>query len=867
MAHTATEVTNKKAIGAEMIETSPAPDQATTVVKRNEDTETTKVDSVTPEAGDASTILHGARQSIETKEVGEQNNIQAQAAFFIKKVTKGRSGKDGKKGKSQEIEPAQQPFEDPTEPLLAEPKDIELEAREQLLAEWSSKRIILLSSFQSEPALAAAYSLVYDPSFCSHEKRTLLLGKSTHQDRSDLTIELFTRPELLERRQQIILIDFERRTRAQTSSFLDSILHIGGNHATIVQALLRQRDSLLICTASSDILKLKPDQRLPSGFPFSHYSVPFLPYLLQRRLPSQRACELHDLLLAQLRRGLWESAADLYEQAETLLADGPERLEEIVRQNEAYPEGTASRQYQIVKPNDVFREDSGVHAAVLYTATYFPDLTPYDFERVVLLLISDQTRTEEKEEQILTKQGEVRALRKSVEKHLVDLWRDTPDRFLRECHLRAKPLGDGTQVMDFSVRYLRREMRSYLESSHPVLLVRMFERLQMSGIIFDPNASSGFVDNLILLFVERTLSDPSFCSKNWLFSLMIGLQGQTSIEIDSEVAPDERIFLLLASLESEWIQRHVLGRLAQLLREMLQHDQLRGVVREFLSTLLLAQQHHVALGLLLELTRRLRFAPHFDPLLWLRRLIDQGAPEIRLRTFQCLVGLALESGPRIFELLEALRPWLPAADLELERYPLSSLSALRFILEYTVETLTNFDPKQFGQWPSHFPLFAASPEDQNLLRTRLDLLCEWLLHRGMPTILERGESDGLGSDIEWKLWFSGPEEAHGAFVADLVEHWTLILEGIDAKAPHPEARRVMDEMLGAIGRRADLTQRKRLVRRWQARQQQCHVDINRLPVGQREERNRLLATRKKLYELRQRFLSVCPDGVSSEGSR
>ena len=77
----------------------------------------------------------------------------------------------------------------------------------------------------------------------------------------------------------------------------------------------------------------------------------------------------------------------------------------------------------------------------------------------------------------------------------------------------------------------------------------------------------------------------------------------------------------------------------------------------------------------------------------------------------------------------------------------------------------------------------------------------------------------------------------------------------------------MDEMLGAIGRRADLTQRKRLVRRWQARQQQCHVDINRLPVGQREERNRLLATRKKLYELRQRFLSVCPDGVSSEGSR
>jgi len=208
---------------------------------------------------------------------------------------------------------------------------------------------------------------------------------------------------------------------------------------------------------------------------------------------------------------------------------------------------------------------------------------------------------------------------------------------------------------------------------------------------------------------------------------------------------------------------------------MLQHDQLREVVREFLSTLLFAQQHYAALGLLLELTRRLRFAPHFDSLLWLRRLIDQGGPEIRLRTFRCLVGLALESGPRVFELLEALRPWLPAADLEIERYPLSSLSALRFLLEYIFETLTNFDPKHFGKWPSHFPLFAASPEDQSLLRSRLELLCEWLLHCGMPTILNTDESDGLNSDIEWKLWFSSPEEVHGALVADMVEHWMLIL--------------------------------------------------------------------------------------------
>ena len=855
---TENESPSSQASAAGSVELAPVQDKSAEAPKPHETPDAVKAEPARTE-GEGVSAPQGARHmNVETHEAREQTYVQG-PAFIFKNFVDSLAGKEEKKDKPGETEPTQQPFEDPTEPLLVKPTDVEIEERGHLLREWSSRRIILLSSFQPEPALTAAYSLIHDPGFINHEKRTLLLGKSTHRDRSDLTIELFTRPELLERLQRIFLIEIER-----TSLFLDSILHIGRNHAETVQGLLRQRDSLLICTASAEVLKLGADQRLPNSFPFSHYSVPFLPYLLQRKFPSQQARELQELLLAQHQRGLWESMADLYEEVETVLTEeGPERLEEVARN----PEGISARRYQIVKPAEIFREGSEVHGTALYTATYFPDMTPSDFQRVVLLLLGGRTMSEEKEEQIHTEQGKVRTLKKMVEKRLADLWRESPDRFLRECHLRAKSLGS-KQVMDFSLRYLRRVVRSYLESAHPIFLVRLFERLRESGLLFDPRASSELIDNLIHLFVERTLSDPSFCSKGSLFTWMIGLQSQISIEIEGEVALDERIFLLIARLleEEGERRRHVLGRLAQLLREMLQHEPLRDVVREFLSELLSEQrQHHTALSLLLEMTRRLRFAPHFDSLLWLRRLIDQGTPEIRQRTFRCLVGLALESGPRVFELLEALRPWLPATDLEIERFPLSSLSALRCLLEYSVVIYMHFDPKHFGQWPSRFPLFAASPEDPSLLRSRLDLLCEWLLHRGMPTVLESGESEGLASDIEWKLWFSGPEEAHGALVADLVEQWMLILEGTDSKPPCPEACRVMDELLAALGKRADPVQRKRLVRRWQARQQQCHVDINQLPVGQREERNRLLAIRKKLYGLRQRFLSACPGGASSEG--
>lgn len=796
-------------------EPTPSDDQSEGIERTGAGEKQTAQNEAEPQddrGGDGSSDC--PKQATKAKKIKKNLNIQGQSIFITFQEVE-REHKKAQEGQDQGQDSSEKPPSDPTEvlpPRSTEIREIAIEEQGRLLADWRSRRTLLLSSFQTEPAVAVAYSLIQDPSLSPYEKRAVFLERSIHRDRLDLTIELFYRPEILERRQQIVLVEI-----ARPGLFLDSVLRISYSRASAIQKFLRETDSLLVFTVSRTLLKPDDERRLLSRFPLGHYPV-----------QDPDSCEVS-------------------RQPEDTLDDLPALG-------------------QLIKSQEVFPELSWVQGTVLYTATYFPDLTPHDFERIVLLLLGDDKVLEEAEEQILTEQGEVRTLKKKVDRRLADIWREAPDRILQACRLQATSAHNGAQVMEFKPKAFRGEVMSYLESQYPMFLVRMFERLQAAGLLFDPGSSPDITDNLISLFVKRTLSDPAFCGKDWFFSLMISLQSQTKVEIDPEDSLDKRLFKLLAHIEGERIRQHVLGRLAQLIREMLQHDQLLNVVREFLATLLAAHEHEAALDLLLELTRRLRFAPQFDPLLWFRRLIDQGSEEIRERTFRCLIDVARESGAHVSELLESLSRWLPASELESERYSLSNHSALRFILEFSAKTLADFDSRHFGRWPSRYPLFAALPDDREALCSYLVLLCKWLLHRGMPAAFESWAEDrDIDSEIQWKLWFGSAEEAHSALVADLIEHWVLILEGLEPQNAHPEARRVTTELLATLDRLSDATQRKRFIRRWQERQQQFHLDVNRLSAERREERSCLLAARKKVYELRQRFSALRSSGVSNEG--
>jgi hypothetical protein len=90
-------------------------------------------------------------------------------------------------------------------------------------------------------------------------------------------------------------------------------------------------------------------------------------------------------------------------------------------------------------------------------------------------------------------------------------------------------------------------------------------------------------------------------------------------------------------------------------------------------------------------------------------------------------------------------------------------------------------------------------------------------------------------------------------MADLIERWILILEGTEAEKIHPEAHLMADALLQSLATRFTKAQKSLFIRRWQACQQDYYRQVNHLPLKQRDERSRLLAMRKKVLDLKQRF--------------
>jgi hypothetical protein len=491
-----------------------------------------------------------------------------------------------------------------------------------------------------------------------------------------------------------------------------------------------------------------------------------------------------------------------------------------------------------LSPEVLLKDGDDLHLAVLYTAIYFPGLTPNDFEKIVCLILGESTTEVERESQAVTDKGKIRTYKERVTRRLIDLWHESPDRILQDCRVETVSRSDSVQVVGFSNSVPPISLRSYLELKHPIFVARTFRRLQETGILFEEDMSEAVVDSLVRLSVERTIADPAYYDKGWLigiiFMLKIHLASTEGLE-----DPSRDFFSLMSRLrENELLCRHFYRRLCQLIREMLRYDSLRGMIDDFLDFLLASQAHDTALDIVLELSRRLRFAQEFEPFYWMRRLLDQTNEAVRERTYGCLYDLIKESGIRLYDVLEAIQTWLPARSLEEQHFSPSHRHALAFLPAYCFRSAFDFQPRYYAEWPTRCSLFAALPEAA-LAKPKLDLLADWLSHPGLRTVVN---VEGIE-----------PEEWLAYATADLIERWILILEGLTPQKTHPEARLMTDALLRAFAGRFTKAQRTLFIRRWQSSQQDYYQQVNRLLVQEREERGKLLAMRKKVLDIKQRF--------------
>jgi hypothetical protein len=697
--------------------------------------------------------------------------------------------------------------------------------------------LLLLTSYQDFAAYSAAYSVVGDSSFQNQRKRALSLSRLQDKQRMDIDLLAFAREELLSQEPQIFLIEIK-----SWCTLLDSVLDLGSNDIGTLQGRLEKHSSYMVLAVAEHLLRDEArTESARSSLPY--YAVSHLRYLLARDL-ADRAESLERRLLATVEPGTAE-LQELYATVKDLLTRGAAALEEYLLKREqanSLPLTLRKEQFQLVQPQDLFREDSEMHRAAAFVATYFPDLGQRDFDRLVLLLLAGKSTLVDRSRQIVDNQGNVNTLSEQVEELWSDRWRRQGDQIFRDCYLRTVASGDGLWVVDFSESYLRRELHGHLERHCPWYVRSQCQALQDSGILFALDLSRTAVEGLIRLYIERAIVDPVGFGSFWLLDIVRSLRIQLNGEPPSGSVEDTLEWLLEKLAVEARLRSHFHERLTLLIRELLDRETLRPMVREFFEFLIAAKQHHALLDVILDLTRSLRFAPHFDPLTWMRRLLDQGGLTVKDRTAKRLTRLARESGPRIYEFLAIIRGWLPEAERPAERYSVSNQLALDFPFELSLDIARTLPPERFGAWPSRHPLFYALPSDPSESRAEITRLVAWLLDpRGVA--LEAADATTP---------MRSAEVVRIGHVADLVEHWAWVLEG-SVEDGAMEGRALFQVIVEEIDRRLGVRERSWLQRSWHRRQDDYLRAAASPDISRGAERSLLVARRAKLDRLRVRF--------------
>ncbi len=703
----------------------------------------------------------------------------------------------------------------------------------QLLKDLEEWRILVLTSYQESAAYAAAFSLITDDHFRDKKKKALFPTRGRDKDRADLDLLALADDQFLGQTPQIVLVEIDRRC-----TLLESAQGLGSGVVGHLRDRLGNHHSYVILAVDEDLVGNGPSTngRLP------HYSISHLRYLLARD-PAARADDLERRLLAALRRdaGMLDMR-EIYQRVSDHLAKGIEAFEDFLLELERNHTLPLKRPSDAAAIEGIVRAKSEMHRAAAFVATYFPDIGLRDFKLLVLTLLGDQTYTVERSRTAFNREGIASTVHEEVQERWASRWQKDADDVFDECRLGPAISANGSSVVDFREPYLRRELRAHFERNSAWYVSRQCETLQNEGVLFSLDLSSTAVDALVRLFVERAVGDPVAYGSAWLFELVQGLRIQLHGDppIDSR---EEMLAWLLQRLAVEaQLRAHFYERLALLIRELLHREVLRPMVREFFEFLIAARQHETLLDVVLDLARRLRFAPHFDPLIWMRRLLDQGTATVRQRAAARLRKLARDSGPRIYEFLAAIRDWLPEPGRPPGRFSTSNRVALEFPFAYCLDIAGSLPKEHYGEWPSRHPLFYALPADPAEARKEIRSLVEWILDPRGAALETADKSNPTRTAEAVRLGYAG----------DLFEHWAWVLQGADNDGA-ADARSLYGVIAEEIERRLSERERVLLQLSWQRRQDEYMAHAAN---AQGVERTLLFRRRTRVEQLRRLFMDL-----------
>jgi hypothetical protein len=629
---------------------------------------------------------------------------------------------------------------------------------------------------------------------------------------------------------EIILIVDAVEANPKAQEFLDSLPF--NRPESMTGELQQSHVSILYLADSQDIeARLKTDvegHERQRDFLFPHWEIPFLRPILKAKFPGNYV-ELEATILTQRRR--WRDGHKdkyLFWKVKELLAKNI--LEKELKSPETLTEGPGAAQ--------VFNGAEPIRDTVVYVATFFPDLNPREFKRVVELLLADRTKTIVRKTQKQKDDGTVVEIETESQRSLLDIWREEMDQTNRQCSLITPPAPDGTRTVDFTDQTLREKLRTHLEDEYAFFVSTQFTELFNVGLLFDPSPRIG--ENMVALTTAMLSVDPDYYIQR-LADIV------EAVELGHARSDDEPAAAFLAALigikESQTSQA-VYQRITALIRALAEKKQSSEVANDLLE-LLIRRKAFVSV---LKIVRRLRFVSGFDDAYWLKQLIERGNPVTAEATLVYLYGYFKTSGTRIYELLGSLESWIPRTDANQKRISKAASEVLSLFVLYCFQTSAEIDPHTYGVSPSRHPLFAL--REPQLADENLRLLMRWLFHPWTKNIFSDEEQDGSYHEL----------------IAALMFQWSLILTEQSGRISPPaagekraniSAREIQVMLMKEVVAAADSNERESIIANWKAASKELLTQIQNAAYAT-EQREDLIHRRNLLEDLIRQFRTLVP---------
>jgi hypothetical protein len=616
------------------------------------------------------------------------------------------------------------------------PREEELQKMVQSLLK---DRLILLSSSFAEYALDAAWEVIeaLPPS------PTRIQSRIAFEDTITKDLE-FSLQKLCEQRsdvenETVTLVD---ALHSQADTFPTSIL---GNSARIEAARqdLKNSKLFLVVVVNHEYATEKNlSQRNLSYKSFSYWNIPFVEPFFQHRFPDHR--QLLAEITKQCASGKWEeSEAGLTQQIINYYVK--DVLREII--NNGGPKDADTSAQSLLKA------PCPVEKAVLYTATFFNEITSPEFCRVVESLLGNRTML--KSAPGIGTNGSTPASAQ-IEVPLRRIWDEKKDDIFTELLVETSTATDSPRTVSLSEFNLAEPLRKLFETRHRFYVMDQFKALQQTGIFFYP--SLRLAKNTTQLAVDLAQLYPDEFNEGWIVTLVMRIREHFATDASDEGRVEDPMFYFLSNTQPGAF--HVaFARVSEICQRFLKSPHQKNVVPNSLEYLMKNSYQQEVLWLV----KQLKFNPEFDDWYWLKQLLNRGDLGTKYLTYYYILSHLKELGTRVYEGLKRIEEWLPPSD----RSKLTDFDTFNFriLIKYCLDTIARFNEKHYGKWPSRYALFTRT--DEETANARFASLTKCLLHPGVDRTLVGLNIDGTRIDL----------------IGILLAEWSFILLGTPSIPP------------------------------------------------------------------------------------